>query len=347
MVCHRKNHSKLITHVELSDMKKSIKKFHRRFIRVLVPSMEAPDKAGSVRGKAGKTQKYHRLSHKVQCARRLGKFGEYDAQFYEASNKQQKTSYQTTNKKKTNDRYVKQMADHQAMRLALSERSTFNPDAVVHNRNNTYLKAFELQENCLAQKPLFTLRTDGSAPRDGELNAKQARKFIAGLGDFDKVCKAVNKAFNGTFPDIMPRATGALTARVPWLVDSNELHTIRATPSFHGKPYFDTVMYLKDGDRREKCGRLRLLFTAQKACGERLKLVCIQKMIQSPSSYEDDLIKAGCIHVTLSDSFIVVPLSCLLRRVYAVPDFSIMDPAKFHLCKWKWNRSPAQDKDLE
>jgi hypothetical protein len=326
---HGKNNPKEFNASSLREIDSLIKKFHTRFQVVIAPVM----------GTKSNTLKYHRQSHIVDCIRRLGHLSEYSAQFYEASNMQQKTSYHTTNRKTTDGQYLHAMVEHQRIREAMNSVSTVNTDlTVVKSRNTAYLKASESGLHCIAAKTLYMLPTDGSAPQSPD-----ALRYIEKIGDWEQIKAAVRDAHNGSTPVVNTRSTACLSAIVPWLADEYELHTIRASPSFHKKPYFDSVVYRKAKGTVDYYGQLRMIFTVKDEVSRMMKsLVCVR--LYTSVSRSDCLTNAGCESLVLSADYKVMALENLRRRVYIVPDFKALDEGNknaFHTCKWKWNRSPA------
>ena len=327
MLRHRKNHIKDITSKDLEDMDESLFKFDKTFHKLIAPVM--PSK--------GKTMKYHKLSHITSSIRRLGSLREFDAQFYEASNKQQKASYNTTSKKMNGGKYLQEMAGHQEFRQAMYKTSTFDPDSTVINRGSAYLRASKSGENAMAEVTWITLPSATTTPAG---LSNKASKLIKSLDDYPKICEAVKAAFEGDTPSLLVRRTAVINAAVPWLAEDNELQTIRAAPEFHGRPYYDSVTY-KNENGHIAYGLVRLLFKARRASSNTLQeMVCIQ--VYDKSQLKDILTKAGCLSLNLTSKYVVVHLECLSQRIYVVPDFQ-RGASNFHTCKWKWNRTPIQD----
>jgi hypothetical protein len=325
---HRKNKTKDITAADLAEMDDSLEKFDKAFRRHIAPVM--PSK--------GKTMKYHKLSHVTSSIRRLGSTREFDAQFYEASNKQQKASYNTTSKKMTDGKYLHEMALHQKTTQAMCATSTFDPDKEVSRRTSAFLTASRTGENAMASKTFIVLPIS-----DTDEVPARVKNFMESMGDFDKIREAVNAHFDCPPSSVHVRRTAVLSACVPWLSDENELQTIRAAPMFHGRPYHDSVMYRTAESAVKRYGTVRLIFMARDiATNANLELVCIRAYAVAPRSQTDVLVKAGCVALTNTSQYAVVPLTCLLQRIYVVPDFQ-RGVSHFHLCKWKWNRSPIQD----
>lgn len=327
MLRHNKNHTKEFTAATLKDS--LIRRFHQRFQMVMAPCMPS----------TSNTLKYHRLAHITQCIRGLGHLREYSAQFYEASNMQQKISYQSTNRKTTDNQYLGSMVQHQRIREAMKSVTTINTTINVASRSTAYLKASESGLHCIAAKAVHVIPTDGSVPQSAD-----ALKYTQIIGDWEEIKAAIRKAHNGQSPVVSTRSTACLSAEVPWLCDEDELHTIRASPSFHRKPYYDSVVYRKGNGTVDHYGQLRLIFTVRDPYTTlHTSFVCMRLYESTPRS--DCLTNAGCKALLLSEKYKVVLLSSLVRRVYIVPDFSALDTGlcAFHVCKWKWNRSPAME----
>ena len=229
MLRHSKNHPKEFTSATLRGIDSLLRKFHARFQMILAARMPS----------GSNTVKYHRQAHIVQCIRSLGHLCEYSAQFYEASNMQQKTSYQTTNKKTTGDQYLSSMVAHQRIREAINSVSTVNSTVTsVKSRSTAYLKASDSGSHCIAAKAIHSIPTDGSAPL-----SQNAVQYLQSLEDWEYIKAAVILYNNGRTPQLYTRSTACLCAEVPWLKAESELHTIRASPMFHKKPYFDSVVF--------------------------------------------------------------------------------------------------------
>ena len=172
---HRKNKTKDITAADLAEMDDSLEKFDKAFRRHIAPVM--PSK--------GKTMKYHKLSHVTSSIRRLGSTREFDAQFYEASNKQQKASYNTTSKKMTDGKYLHEMALHQKTTQAMCVTSTFDPDKEVSRRTSAFLTASRTGENAMASKTFIVLPIS-----DTDEVPARVKNFMESMGDFDKIREA-------------------------------------------------------------------------------------------------------------------------------------------------------------
>lgn len=336
METHRKNRPSNMNVGSLDAIQKALAKFNASFKRHLAPVM--PSK--------GNTLKYHKLSHVTQSIRRLGHPREYSAQFYEASNKQQKTSYNGTNKKKTKGKFLKDMVTHQSIRLAVSTVSSFNVEAEVKRRSSAYLEASKTGENTMASCVVLSLplMPDGNVPLDVEDKVKQ---YIEDMGDYSEVARAVCAKVSPAGADVpiaRVRSTAVLSASVPWMDEETELQTVRACPAFHGKPYYDRVVYVPQGTRTRRYGELRLIFKIREhATGGMVDMVCIRSM--SETKHVDLLVRNGCTHLQLTSEYEVVPLRDVSNRIYIVPDFDRMESGVpyFHICRWKWNRRPIQD----
>jgi hypothetical protein len=206
----------------------------------------------------------------------------------------------------------------------------------VKSRNTAYLKASGSGMHCIAAKAVHVLHTDGSA------HSPNTAKYLESLGDWESIKAAVQEYDRCSAFDLFTRYTACLCAEVPWLKDETELHTIRASPMFHKKPYFDSVLYRKDNGSVDYYGLLRLIFTVRDPDNNLWRsLVCLR--LYTHTSRIDCLTKAGCKSLALSDEYKVMSIDNLVMRVYVVPDFKAQDEGAlaFHVCKWKWNRSPA------
>lgn len=348
MLRYRKNHPMDITVDDLVEMDTALLEYHKAFERTIAPLM--PSK--------GQTIKYHRLSHVTDSIRRHGHLREMHAQFFEGSNKEEKASYKTTTGRFTDDQHLEGMVTNQKMRRALEKKSTMNQDEVIQSRKSAYLTAAESGNNTLTKTELFTLDTLGKS----EIMSSEAKSFIQGYSDWDDILHSIKRYCKASalddeaMPIIKPRSTGVICATVPWLPsDSNELQTVRATPSFFKRPYFDSVMYgySHGGRSLRRYGQLRLLFE----CFNRRtmhceKLVCL-KLYKKTNQTDILSERFGCTHLEfatpahdVSDPgrglYQVIPFDRILRRVYIVPDFSKSTDDKdyFHLSTFKWNRTP-------
>ena len=334
MLRYRKCKVDEITRRDLEAMDKALSDFHVLFKRMIAPLMPS----------GGHTIKYHRLSHVTSSIRMLGHLRESNAQFFEASNRHDKALYRATNARTTDDRHLTGMVTNQQLRtaLALDTTSKFNQDQVVMSKGSAYIAASKTGENTMARKALFVV---SSASTSHALGAGSiSRVFLDGLADYDCIRQALAAYFgvcdisSKDMPIIMPRATAVLCAVVPWLSkNQTELQTIRCTPTFHSRPYFDCVAFDKNGG--EEFGRLRLMCEARAPLGSRQvhKVVCL-KVFQR-TALKDILVDAGCIHLQEADEYIVVPLEKLQRRVYVIEDFARAS-GFYHVSAFKWNRRP-------
>lgn len=340
MIRHRRNQPEDITDQVLDDVQKSILDFHTSFKSTIAPVMKSE----------GQTIKYHRLSHVVPSIKRLGPLKEYNAQFYEASNKDEKTAYRTTNARLTDDEHLAGMVINQELRRALENRSTFDQDKIAKKRESAYLRAATTGENVMTKKFKFSFKV-GTCINDMKPIAK---KFMLELIDRDQITAAICAHFKipiGSestthMPVVRPRVTAVLAAVVPWLKDATELQTVRATPLFFGKPYFDTVQVERKERGRvyNRYGLLRLIFQARlEESADWEDLVCVRMMQESRK--QDILTKYGCKHFHWADGnnvqYLVCPLKSVTRRVYMPMDFDSKDCEAFHLSSFKWSRTPA------
>lgn len=338
MLRHRKNVHDDIHEADLKAIDASILAFHSKFKETIAPLMASE----------GETIKYHRLSHVTHSIRLHGHLRETHAQFYEGSNKEEKIAYRGTSGRMTDDEHLEGMVVNQQMRRVLRQKSTFDQDSTVVARKSAYLVAASEGKNTMNASELFVLSTRFDPPLEGDRGT-----FITELGDFPHIRDAIKRYYqlpsknDKRMPTIKPRATAVLSAVVPWLPeDSAELQTVRATPQFYGRPYFDVVQFQFQSDQVEY-GHLRLIFLAVcPVTGKKQELVCVK--VLSPTGNEDVLTKYGSTHLEYDDSpdaYQVLPLSTLVRRVYIVEDFATSTSEKkfFHTCVFKWTRTPIEN----
>jgi hypothetical protein len=317
------------------EIDEAIRRFDSKFQETIAPLM------------SGGTMKYHRFVHLTDIMRRLGRLSEYSSQFYEASNKIQKLRYDATSKRLTGDQFLYGMVAAEQLRAALSEVSTYDHDGDVVNMDSAYLRASRTGEHCIAKKALCTIVTNGL----GQPSAK-ASEFVSLLDDYADIREAIRRYYgldsvdNPNMPKIKPRSTAVLSAEVEWNDSESELQTIRASADFHSRPYYDNVLvrYTVGGRVVQRYGELRLLFTAVDPDSfENDTLICV-KWYKHEKRCDDVLVRNGCTHLTWdSRGYGVVSLNNVVRRVYVVSDFTREDTECFHICPFKWNRSPIQD----
>ena len=87
-----------------------------------------------------------------------------------------------------------------------------------------------------------------------------------------------------------------------------------------------------------------MIFTVRDTqTGLHKSLVCLR--LYESTSRVDCLTIAGCNSLMLSNKYKVMLLGSLVRRVYIIPDFCANESgvSAYHVCKWKWNRSPAME----
>jgi hypothetical protein len=340
MIRHRKNRPDEITEDDLVEVHASILKFHNSFKSTIATVMKSE----------GQTIKYHRLSHVVSSIKRLGPIREYNAQFFEASNKDDKTAYRTTSARLTDDEHLAGMVVNQELRRALESRSTFDQDNLVKKRQSAYMKAATSGENALTKKHVCSF-TVGTRIND---MSKAGHTFFMDIEDREDIFKAICTHYNCTYtqgitpdmPVVRTKATAVLAANVPWLLDATELQTVRATPNFFGKPYFDTVeVERKERGRSSiKYGRLRLIFQARLDENKPWEnLVCVRMMQETRN--HDILTSHGCRHFQWADGankYVVYPLKSVSRRVYMPIDYNNTHVEAFHMSTFKWTRTPAE-----
>jgi len=93
------------------------------------------------------------------------------------------------------------------------------------------------------------------------------------------------------------------------------LQSIKASHTFHGKPWFDSVSVLNEENEVWYC-QLRLLFQYQ---GENLAFV--QWYDKVVPKEEDILCQYGCISLKKLDSYDVLALETLSCREFVVPNY--------------------------
>lgn len=137
--------------------------------------------------------------------------------------------------------------------------------------------------------------------------------------------------------------TAVLAASVDWEPDCSVAQTVRATPCFYNRPWFDNVAL---NTEPETFAQLRLLFTA----GD-MKLAMVRCYQELPPKEQAAhvLSKHGNTRLRWAQqghSYEVVQLAFIKRRVFILPDWSKKDGQHFHLCKGKWDRSEADSRSL-
>lgn len=329
---HRKNKKTDITPKVLSEIDTTIQEFDRYFHALIAPLMK----------QEGHTLKYHKISHVTDTIRRLGRLSEYSAQFYECSNKQHKNAYNASNRRVYGDP-LQQITANQTLMEVFGEHTTFNAEGSLKRRQSAYMTAHETGGNAMAAKATVRIPTTPDATLSQSVQA-----YIEQLGDFNDVRDAVVKYFSNETPRLLVRSTAVLNARVEWLdADSGELQTIRATPDFFSRPYYDTVMfqYTTRGRTNSRYGQVRMIFKARDPSTSIMHELACMRLFQEQDTTRNVLISAGCVHLAwpMTRLYMVVPLDEIVRRVYLVPDFTRRDAEFYYVSSFKWNRVPIQD----
>ena len=331
---HRKNRCEDITDATLRDIERSIGEFHGWFTNTIAPLLP----------RGGNTIKYHRLAHVPGVMRRMGRLKEYDAQFFEAGNSREKVLFRTTAGRSAGDQHLEGMVKSQALRLCLAQKSTFDQDASVRSTTTAYMRAADTSEHALPNKRV-RLPMAPDAPFLDE--ATRLRDGIA--GDYDRLRMAIHAHLGNTPDSVYVTESAVLAANVPWLQEDAELQSIKASPDFHSRPYYDSVVY-KDGDGEEKqYAQLRLIFGYRPTGnrGAETPLVLIRRYRVDRKRQSVVLATYGCTPLTWADEdddeYMVIPLGFIERRVFIVPDFSPnATDDEFHLCPFKWSRTPRE-----
>jgi hypothetical protein len=146
-----------------------------------------------------------------------------------------------------------------------------------------------------------------------------------------------------------------LAAALPWETDgSAELQTVRAVPTFHGKPYYDSVE-IQIGRNTTAYAQLRLLFSLRDANTGGMQDLAFVRMysrvrLDADADQRDILSEHGCVPLSWTratntvrgtGAYRLVPLDSIKRRVYIVPDFTMPVDTWFHVCDFKWTRRPV------
>jgi hypothetical protein len=349
MARHRKNASADITEEVLQDIDSKIKDYHEVFKATIAKSL--PSK--------GHTIKYHRLSHVTDVIRRLGHLKEYDAQFYEAANRHEKALYKRTPGRQVKEQHLEGMVIRLRTQAMASARNTYDPDATVRNKRSAYIVAAETGEHAMVAVRI-PLHTNGLTPN----TLPAAMNWLETMPDWIQLRFQLASYYGISDPDdpdmpcIQVGTTTVLAAEVPWEdKDTGELQTVRATPAFHGKPYFDSVeIRLRDGAmnaRNVAYAQLRLLFSAvNPRTGGNENLVFLRMYSRTRPDDDDLLSQYGCVPLSWArltntvkgtGAYRVCLLENIIRRVYIVPDFSKDGQCRFHTCAFKWARHPVEN----
>lgn len=352
MARHRKNASHNITEEVLEDMEAKTVEYHEVFKETIAKAMPVQ----------GHTIKYHRLSHVTQVIRRLGNLKEYDAQFYEAANRREKELYKRTPGRQINEQHLEGMVVRLRTQEMAKAHRTFDPDVYVKHKNSAYTTAAESGEHTMVAVKI-PLHTNGTTPNI----TLAASNWLERIPDWTQLRFQLAAFYNIADPDdlrmpcINVGSTAVLAAQLPWLEEGTcELQTVRASPTFHGKPYYDGVeIMLRDGisvasssnTRNVGYAQLRLIFTAVNPVTNVEESLVFLRMYSKPIPDSNDVLyQHGCIplswarasnHTKGTGAYRVRRLDCIVRRMYIVPDFS--KPGKFHTCAFKWSRNPAEN----
>jgi hypothetical protein len=158
---------------------------------------------------------------------------------------------------------------------------------------------------------------------------------------------------NAAMPTIHVAPTAVLAAVLPWENDgSAELQTVRAVPTFHGKPYYDSVE-IQVGSNSTAYAQLRLLFSLQKSDTgdtEDYAFVRMYSKVRPDANSRDMLSDHGCVALSWArasntvrgtGAYRLIRLENIKRRLYVVPDFTKPVDTRFHVCPFKWTRRPV------
>jgi hypothetical protein len=346
MTLMRKNATADITESVLDEMKEAVSAFHGVFEATIAKAMKSK----------GHTIKYHRLSHVTDVIRRMGHLKEYDAQFYESANRYEKTLYKRTPGRQVNEQHLEGMVIRQRTQAMARARSTFDADAAVRHKQSAYITTSQTGEHTLVSTRIV-IHTNGHTPN----TSAAASKWLDQIPDFIQLRYAIASHCGIGFriddvnmPSINVGATAVLAASVPWEEEGTaELQTVRAVPSFHGKPYFDSVEIQIVG--RSAFAQLRMLLSLKNpiTCQEEeLAFVKMYSRVRLDQNERDMLSEHGCIPLSWArasncvrgtQAYRLLPLQSIIRRVYIVPDFSKPRSNRFHVCAFKWNRKPVEN----
>lgn len=344
MLLHRKNVKEDVTDDALAEIDVSILDFHAVHTRTIAKGMKSQ----------GQTIKYHRLSHVTGVMRRLGQLKEYDAQFYESANRLEKALYKRTPGRQVNEQHLDGMVVKQRTQAIAKARNTFDPDAGVRNKRSAYIAAAESGENTLVSTRI-PIHTNGFTPN----TVPAAVNWLERTPDWLQLrfavaahCGLRQDVDNAAMPTIHVAPTAVLAAALPWETDgSAELQTVRAVPTFHGKPYYDSVE-IQVARNTTAFAQLRLLFSLRGASGEMqdLAFVRMYSRVRQDAHEIDMLSEHGCVPLSWAravntvrgtGAYRLITLNTIKRRVYIVPDFTKPVDTRFHLCAFKWTRRPV------
>lgn len=345
MLLHRKNVKEDITDVSLSEMEGAITEFHDVHKRTIAKVMKSE----------GNTIKYHRLSHVIGVIRRLGHLKEYDAQFYESANRLEKTFYKRTPGRHANEQHLDGMVVKQRAQAVVKAKNTFDADADIRSKKSAYIAAAESGQNTMVSTRI-PLHTNGTTPN----TVPAAVNWLGRTPDWLQLrfaiaahCGLSEDVDNPAMPTIHVAPTAVLAAVLPWENDgSAELQTVRAVPTFHGKPYYDSVE-IQVGRNATAYAQLRLLFSLRNAdTGDMddYAFVRMYSRVRQDANTRDILSDHGCIALSWArasntvrgtGAYRLISLESIKRRVYVVPDFTKPVDTRFHVCAFKWTRRPV------
>ncbi|KAJ9508836.1 hypothetical protein QJQ45_028202, partial [Haematococcus lacustris] len=305
------------------------------FLNDIHPSMsEAFLRLYPLQDSEGDTIKYHMLGHVVDTIRDIGGMMDVHAQFFEASHCNVKLWYRLTNKRQRNNT---EAMISRARLLMMAEAHDADALGVPQYETAHSIATSRGEHTVVQQSQRIDVEFGNNAGCHLLSNQPELRQLSTLL---EEACATLHMAMP-VFINVVN--TAVLAASVDWEPDCSVAQTIRATPCFYNRPWFDNVAL---NTEPESFAQLRLLFTAGDMKWAMVR--CYQELPPREQAAHV-LSKHGNTRLRWAQhghSYEVVQLAFIKRRVFVLPDWSKKDGQHFHLCKGKWDRSEADSRSL-
>ncbi|KAJ9534187.1 hypothetical protein QJQ45_007001 [Haematococcus lacustris] len=272
--------------------------------------------------------------HVVDTIRDMGGMMDVHAQFFEASHRNVKLWYCLTNKRQRNNTE------------AMVSRARLLMMAHAHDADALGVPQYETAHSIATTRGEHTV-VQQSQRIDVELASSAGCHLLSKQPELRQLSTLLQEAC-ATLHMAMPVFinvvnTAVLAASVDWEPDCSAAQTVRATPCFYNRPWFDNVAL---NTEPESFAQLRLLFTAGDMI---LAMVRFYQELPPREQAAHVLSKHGNIRLRWAQqghSYEVVQLAFIKRKVLIRPGWSKKDGQHFHLCKGKWDRPEADSRNL-
>ncbi|KAJ9514798.1 hypothetical protein QJQ45_028478 [Haematococcus lacustris] len=198
----------------------------------------------------GDTIKYHMMGHVVDTIRDMGGMMDVHAQFFEASHRNVKLWYRLTNKRQRNN--TEAMVSR--ARLLMMAHACDADALGVPQYETAHSIATSRGEHTVVQQ---SQRMDVELASSAGCNLLSQQPELRQLSTLlQEACATLHMAMP-VFINVVN--TAVLAASVDWEPDCSVAQTVRATPCFYNRPWFDNVAL---NTEPETFAQLRLLSTA-------------------------------------------------------------------------------------